>query len=203
MCAIVINMSERKLFTTAFADFRNPELSLAKVVSQRVRGALLLPETPVGISSPPTVSLIVDPDYQEGVQKMWKAVTDTMDFTCLQKAFEGDTEFFGDTAISSEDLIFPASQAEYFSFYDFCRSWCYIRAKEYAELREEYGKIIDLKLEARSVWVPRLGSIQKGLAGPYVSSIVGRIYNLITTGEEKPNLKDRTLDLVMRMHFLP
>ena len=115
----------------------------------------------------------------------------------MAHAYAGDTEFFRETGISSTDLIFPNNSKRFLRFYNFLRSLAYDRAIEQAGFQEDPFRAKELRLEARGNWTPRFKWHQKLFVPRYINSILTRIYNLVTTGEEQPTIQDRVLDLIM------
>lgn len=57
-------------------------------------------------------------------------------------------------------------------------------------------EIIELKLQSRKDWAPAFSILQKKLASRYVNSLLDRLYNLVTTGEERKSFGDRLLDII-------
>ena len=141
--------------------------------------------------------MTTDYNQKDYVQEAWDRVAETKDFLCLQNAYEGNIDFFKETEISSEELILPENDRGFLRFYNFSRSLAYSRAIEQASLQEDHGRARQLKLEARPAWIIPLKGIKRILAPRYVDSLVTRLHNLVTTGEERKTFRDRVLDWLM------
>lgn len=189
-------MPERYLITRVNRDPRNPAHSLAAVVSKKIAGITIQEETPEEGFPDLTLALTIDYDKRYTVQRAWEDVVGTQDYQYLQHAYGGETAFFKETEISGDDLILPEDGREFGRFYNFLRGFAFQRALEQASLQEEHDRVKELKLEARQGWVKPLSGVKRLLAPHYVDSLVTRLYNLVTTGEERKTIWDRLLDTI-------
>ena len=191
------NMAERFLITRLNRDPRNPTHSLADIVSKKIAGITIQEETPEEGFPDLTLALTIDYDQRLTVKTEWENVVGTQDFYYLQRAYSGDIASFKETGISGDDLILPEDERGFTRFYNFLRGFAFERASEQALLQEDHDKVKELKLEARQGWIRPLSGIKRSLAPHYVDSLVTRLHNLVTTGEEKKTPKDRVLDWIM------
>lgn len=190
-------MPERYCITRMNLDPRDPTSSLAHIVFKREPGVMIQREVAEGEQLHPVLSLTVDSYNEQHIKNRWDSITVTPEFQYLVRAYQGDTEFFKETSISPTQLILTCTAKGFFRFYNFLRSLAYDRAIEQAEFQEEPYRAKELKLEARGNWTPRFRWYQKLLVPSYIDSILTRIYNLVTTGEEQPTMRDRALDFIM------
>lgn len=179
-------MTERYFISKVSPDPRNPATSLARIVFRREQGVTIQE----GVME-------TDPTNAEDIRDKWDRITTTLDFHCLERAFNGDTEYFRETMISSANLVFPNNYRRFMTFYNFLRSLAYEQAIEQAQLQENHFLARDLKLESRRNWTPGFKWYQRRFVPGYMESILTRVYNLVTTGEEKPTMQDRALDFIM------
>lgn len=191
-------MPERHTVTTIDPDPRDPKYTLALIFLRETPGAMIQPEPLQSKSPKPMLSLTVNPNSRDYVQRTWDSITDTPEFSLLQHAYDGDIHFFRDNPISPDDLIFPNNLRKFMGFCNFLMTLAYDTAIRQADYQEDRVSERELKLEARKSWTPRLSKVRALLAPYYVTSVLTRVYNLVTSGEEKPTLRDRTLDLIMR-----
>lgn len=191
-------MPERYSITRINPDLRDPTFSLAIIVSNRLQGAVMQLEATGGNTPHPLMSLTVDSDNRDYAQRTWDKLTGTKEFTCLQSAYAGDTAFFRETAISSSEFILTDRPNRFYRFYDFLRALAYDRAIDLAQRQEDHYRVKELKLESRGNWTPRFKWYQKPFVPRHIESILTRVYNLVTTGEEQLTMRDRVLDLIMR-----
>lgn len=190
-------MTERYFITRVSPDPINPATSLARIVFRREQGVIIQREIAEGEQPHPVLTLTADQSNGYDIQNRWDRITDTQEFKYMIRAYEGNTEFFRENYISSHELIFPANAKRFFGFYNFLRAFAYTRAIRLAELEENYPRVRELKLESRTNWTPRLNPLQRHVAPAYITSVLTRVYNLVSTGEEQPTMQDRVLDFIM------
>ena len=191
-------MPERHLITRFNPDSRNPEFALVQVFSKKMPGISIDEQVPdeddeyMG-----KLNLMVEEDHSDVIQTTWNRITDTYEFKYLQRACAGDTEFFDELEMSSNDVILPKDERSFMKFNRFLTRYAYHQAFERAQSQNNPDQVLELKLEFRKTWLPSLSPLQRRLAPHYIQSVVERLHNLVTTGEERKTFKDKVLDFIM------
>lgn len=174
----------------------DPNLRLAKIFEKKNPG-LRIQKEPLLDQEPPIegrLVLTIDPSQSRTIEG-WQTIADTKDFLMLEHATNGEVDFF-EGEIEPEGTLIAKNYDGFNRFYDFTRALAFDRAIENAMQTEDYSYAKELRLRARKGWVPTLRGFKKTLATYYVNSILDRVYNLITTGEENASFFDRILDTV-------
>ena len=190
-------MSERHLITGFNPDPRNPEFALVQVFSKRMPGISVDEQVPNEDNNyEGTLNLLVESDPEE-IRTTWGKITSTCEFTYLKRASMGDAEFFKELEISSNDLLISNDESGFTKFNRFLTRYAYHQAINQAQSLENFEQLLQLKLEFRKTWLHPFSAHQRRLLPHYIQSVVERLHNLVTAGEERKTFKDRYLDWMM------
>lgn len=191
-------MPERHIVANLSPDPKQPAFTLARIFSQKVPGAKLDKQPPQEDNLyHGAIHLVVEEEQKDDVQRTWIEITSTNDFQFLQRACEGDVAISASEEYKAADFILPNNEASFWRFNNFLIRYSYQQAIIKAEVQEDFLQVKKLKLDARQAWAPKLSSIQRILAPYYIQSVVERLHNLVTNGEERKTFKDSVLDWMM------
>lgn len=190
-------MPERVTIAKATESPWDPNLRLAEIFKRKKPGLQILAE-PIfdqDILLENRVVLTVDSVDSQQIED-WDKVAETRDFVAIEQAASGNIRFFQESFMSSDELIISRDPKGFNRFYGFVRGLAYYRASEDMNRWGTIDQVKDFKLQSRKDWAPNLSPLQKKLSTNYVNSLLSRLYNLVTTGEEKASVWDRILDRV-------
>ncbi len=190
-------MSERRIFATLESTAKNPESSLLKVFSKKVKGFSIDRQDPNEDNYyMEAFHLMVDEEESDAAKDIWDKITATAEFSYLQKASEGEFEFFRELEMSSNDLIIAKDEKGFMRFNRFLIRHSHQKALDKAQLEDNHEQVRQLKLDFRRTWIPPFSPLQRRFAPNYIQSVMERLHNLVTTSEERPSFIDKVLDRI-------